>query len=159
MINAQGVPRLADFGLSSIAKTICSVSESNAAGGGSVRWSAPELVTSITTRRVRPTAQSDIYALAMVIIEVIYVFLTSSARLPHERSISHLKVFTGRIPFPDANNVQVILLISKGKRPPKPAGGEALGLVPALWRLTEECWRQNPERRPDIDNVLRRFKT
>ena len=48
--------------------------------------------------------------------------------------------------------------MSKGERPPKPTGGEAFGFVPTLWRLTEECWHQNPDRRPDIDNVLRRFQ-
>lgn len=74
MINAQGIPCLADFGLSSIAENIYSLSGLNAASGGSVRWSAPELVGSITARQetwVKPTTQSDIYSLAMVIIEVI----------------------------------------------------------------------------------------
>ncbi|KAF9789522.1 kinase-like domain-containing protein [Thelephora terrestris] len=139
LINEFGAPCLADFGLSSIAEDIYSMSGSNAASGGSVRWSAPELVGSITARQerwVHPTTQSDIYSLAMVIVEV----------------------FTGKIPFPDAINVQVIILMSKGDRPSKPPGVEALGLVPALWKLTEECWHQSPERRPDIANVLRRFQ-
>jgi hypothetical protein len=51
------------------------MSGSNAASGGSVRWSAPELVGSITARQerwVHPTTQSDIYSLAMVIVEVTY---------------------------------------------------------------------------------------
>ena len=161
MINAQGVPCLVDFGLSSIAGDFHSVSGSNAASGGSVRWSAPELVGSINAPQekwVKPTTQSDIYALGMVIIEVIYAFFTFPARLPHERSTSRLKLFTGKVPFPNAINVQVVVLMSRQERPPRPAGGEALGLVPALWKLTEECWSQNPERRPDIDNVLRRFQ-
>jgi len=72
---------------------------------------------------------------------------------------SCLKVFTGKYPFPNATNVNVVLIIAKGERPPKPPGGEALGLGPALWKLTEECWNQNPEKRPDIANVLRRFNT
>jgi serine/threonine protein kinase len=161
MINAQGIPCLADFGLSSIAGDIYSVSGSNAASGGSVRWSAPELVGSITARQetwVKPTTQSDIYSLAMVIIEVIYEFPIHRPSESHEYSASRLKVFTGKVPFPHVINVQVIIMMSKGERPQKPAGGEALGLGSALWRLTEECWLQNAERRPDIDNVHRRFQ-
>lgn len=161
MINALGIPCLADFGLSSIAGDIYSASGSNAASGGSVRWSAPELVGSITARQetwVKPTTQSDIYSLAMVVIEVIYKFLTWPVTIPHECSTPPLKVFTGRIPFSNAINVQVIIMMSRGERPPKPAGGEAIGLAPALWKLTEECWHQNPDKRPDIANVLRRFQ-
>ena len=68
------------------------------------------------------------------------------------------KVFTGKVPFPEVMNVQVIIMMSRGERPPKPLGCEIIGLVPALWRLTEECWHQTPERRPDIANVSRRFE-
>ena len=53
--------------------------------------------------------------------------------------------------------MQVIILMSKGDRPSRPPGADALGLVPALWKLTEECWSQNPDKRPDVANVLRRF--
>ena len=75
LIDGLGIPCLADFGLSSIAGDIYSVSGSNAASGGSVRWSAPELLGSVTAAQqewVNPTTQSDIYSLAMVIIEVIH---------------------------------------------------------------------------------------
>ena len=78
LINALGNPCLAGFGLSSIANDIRSVSDSGVAGGGSVRWSAPELVGSIAGRReawVKPTTRSDIYSLAMVIVEVILPFV------------------------------------------------------------------------------------
>lgn len=69
-----------------------------------------------------------------------------------------MKVFTGKMPFPDSINVHVIIMISRGERPSRPSGSETLGLTTALWRLTEECWNQNPERRPDIVNILRRFQ-
>jgi hypothetical protein len=51
------------------------VSGSAVASGGSARWSAPERVGPITAKKekwVNPTTQSDIYSLAMVIIEVTY---------------------------------------------------------------------------------------
>lgn len=161
MINALGIPCLADFGLSSIAEGIYSASGQNAASGGSVRWSAPELLGPITAPQenwVKPTTKSDIYSLAMVVIEVIREFLALSVRTSDESCTLCLKVFTGKVPFPNAINVQVVIMMSRGDRPSRPSGGEALGLTTALWRLTEECWSQNPERRPDIDNVLRRFQ-
>jgi hypothetical protein len=49
-------------------------------------------------------------------------------------------------------------MISRGERPPKPPGSENLGLGPPVWKLTEECWHQNPDRRPDVGDVLRRLQ-
>jgi len=160
VIGAQGHPYLADFGLSSIAEDIYSVSGSTTPGGGSVRWCAPELLGPITTQReewVNPTTRSDIYSLAMVIMEVIH-----RIRMPSVQTLKRLtccfKVFTGKIPFPNSTTVHVVIMISKGERPPKLPGGETLGLGPAVWKLTEECWSQSPEKRPDAANVLRRFQ-
>jgi len=68
-----GNPCLADFGLSSIAEDIYSAGSSKFAGGGSIRWFAPELVDPAAGQRgtwVKHTTQSDIYSLAMVIVEV-----------------------------------------------------------------------------------------
>jgi len=69
-----------------------------------------------------------------------------------------VEAFTGKVPFPESANVHVVLMVSKGGRPPKPPGCERLGLVPAIWKLTVECWNQNPDRRPDIASVLSRFQ-
>ncbi|KAF9789530.1 kinase-like domain-containing protein [Thelephora terrestris] len=138
-INAQGIPCLANFGLSSIARDIYSVNGSDISSGGSVRWSAPELVGPITTKNevwVKPTVRSDIYSLAMVIVEA----------------------FTGRVPFPNLSDAYVVISIMKGVRPQKPSNGESRGLGPAIWKLTEDCWNQNREKRPDIASVLRRFQ-
>ena len=130
-----GIPRLADFGLSSIVEDVDTVRDANDSNGSSVRWSAPELV-SPTLGGTGPTVNSDIYSLAMVIVEA----------------------FTGEIPFPDFVDAQVMTVVSKGGRPQKPPGCENLGLLPAVWKLTGECWNQNPDKRPDIASVLRRFQ-
>lgn len=76
LINAEGFPCIADFGLSSIAEDIYAVGGSTAANRGSVRWFAPELVGSLVEKQATPTPQSDIYSLAMVIIEVIQFFIS-----------------------------------------------------------------------------------
>lgn len=72
LIDVQGNPLLADFGLSSITKNVTSVNASTPHGGATIRWAAPELLDAIshTGRKQRHTAESDIYALSMVVIEV-----------------------------------------------------------------------------------------
>ena len=106
---------------------------------------------------MNPTTQSDIYSLAMVIIEVTRKLCTPCVqvlmRLTHRS-----KVFTGNIPFPNSTNVRVVIMISRGERPQKPPGSEGIGLGPTVWKLTEECWDQSPEKRPDVTSVLRRFQ-
>lgn len=64
---------LGDFGLSSIASVSCT--ETSAPGPhGTVRWMAPELIRSFVTPEEKPpsysTKESDVYAFAMVAIEV-----------------------------------------------------------------------------------------
>ena len=68
------------------------------------------------------------------------------------------KVFTGQIPFPKFTDVNVVSLISKGERPPKPLGGEELGLRPEVWKLAEDCWNQDHTKRPDVITVFQRFR-
>ena len=72
MISDTGTARLCDFGLSSVTRTL--TAQTTARGGrGSIRWMAPELFdvedtddeTSLSTRA------SDIYAMSIVIIEVL----------------------------------------------------------------------------------------
>ena len=106
---------------------------------------------------MNPTTQSDIYSLAMVIIEVTHQFCTPSVQTL-TRFTYCSKVFTGNIPFPNSTNVRVVIMISRGERPPRPPGGEGIGLGPTVWKLTEECWDQSPEKRPDLTSVLRRFQ-
>ena len=69
LINDSGWACLTDFGLSSIAILGCT--ESSAHGPcGTFRWTAPELLRLTETQPNPPTKNSDIYAFAMVAIEV-----------------------------------------------------------------------------------------
>jgi serine/threonine protein kinase len=76
-----GHPRLCDFGLSSITTDFNSVNASSARSGqGTVQWMSPELLNppkSFDLKADHPTKASDMYAFAMVVIEVItheYIF-------------------------------------------------------------------------------------
>ena len=72
LIDKQGNPLLADFGLSSITKNPTSVNASTPHSGGTIRWAAPELLGAFSGKGKgqAPTTKSDIYSLSMVVIEV-----------------------------------------------------------------------------------------
>ena len=50
--------------------------------------------------------------------------------------------------------MNVLIAVSKGKRPPKPLRFEAPGMTPAVWRIAERCWHQKATVRPDAKAVL-----
>ena len=74
LIDSKGSPRLSDFGLCSITRNINSVNASTPNHGCTVRYSAPELLNTDgivkTKKEKKPTYKSDVYSLAMVIVEV-----------------------------------------------------------------------------------------
>lgn len=63
---------LADFGLAVILSTSSMAAAMTSAGGGTVRWMAPELLNpeEYGFTHCHPSKESDIYALGMVIYEV-----------------------------------------------------------------------------------------
>ena len=76
LIDAEGNPRLTDFGLWSITENIAPVDRSTSPNSWALPYSAPELVLELRrikgTRvfeRKEPTNKSDVYSLSMVIVE------------------------------------------------------------------------------------------
>ena len=49
-------------------------------------------------------------------------------------------------------------MVSRGERPPKPASAEVLGLTPAVWKLTKECWHKKAAKRPNTSEILARLE-
>ena len=71
MFDNEGVPRITDFGISSITFDPYSKNASTPFHGFSLRWAAPEILEAPQNSELaRPTRMSDIYAFAMVVIEV-----------------------------------------------------------------------------------------
>jgi len=99
----------------------------------------------------KPTDKSDVYSLSMVIVEV--CLLCGSTGYPGSDHFP-LQLATGKMPFPDYTDHNVLCLISKGKRPQKPPRFEASGITLAVWRVAEKCWRQKAKERPEVKVVL-----
>ena len=64
------------------------------------------------------------------------------------------QLVTGRMPFPEFTDPNVTIMISKGKRPPKPRHFDAPGIAPGVWKVAEKCWHEKAKERPEVDAVL-----
>jgi len=158
LIDDMGNPRLTDFGFSSITMNDRSVNASTENRRGSTRWRAPELLALSTkvvdkgkAKSTRPTRMSDVYSLAMVVIEVKFPHLAQGSI---SQSSKRLQIFTGRQPFYLYSDEQVILLLAKGSRPDKPVHEQ---FTSGMWSLTKMCWNKEPQKRPDVSEVLEKL--
>jgi serine/threonine protein kinase len=101
---------------------------------GTLRWMAPELFDPDASSYTL-TASTDVYALAMVFLEVL----------------------TGKLPFSEFNSdFHVSTAVMRGRRPQRPTG--ILDLTDDLWKLIEDCWEQEAGQRPDIISILDRLR-
>ena len=69
-----------------------------------------------------------------------------------------VEVFTGRLPFEGQENEAVVFLILGGVRPKMPENAQEVGLSVEMWELFESCWRQNPKKRPTMEEVVMRLR-
>jgi serine/threonine protein kinase len=70
LFDSAGIPRIADFGISSITLDPFSSNASSPFHGYSLRWAAPEILEAQDDQSRRPTKMSDVYAFGMVVVEV-----------------------------------------------------------------------------------------
>ena len=49
-------------------------------------------------------------------------------------------------------------MVMNGKRPSKPVDTARLGLSSAAWKIVEECWNGKRDKRPDVQDVVRRLR-
>jgi len=130
--------RLIDFGLAGVIHdpdtvNLLTTQASNVLG--TTRWMAPELLDpdQFEEAQGRPSKASDVYALAMVMLEV----------------------FSGAPPFGNlTKEAAVIWNVMKGVRPDRPLHTISLGLSDVIWELMTQCWRHNPSKRPSMPHVV-----
>jgi serine/threonine protein kinase len=101
---------------------------------GTLRWMAPELFDLDASSYIL-TESTDVYALAMVFLEAL----------------------TGKLPFSELTpDFKVPTAVGKGNRPRRPTG--LPDLTDDLWRLIEDCWKQEASERPHITTILNRLR-
>ncbi|KAJ6534359.1 kinase-like domain-containing protein, partial [Mycena capillaripes] len=130
LITASGRACIADFGLSSIvAKMSLEFTQStDSLRGGTPRYQAPELLSGASVNNFG----SDVYGFACVCYEIL----------------------AGKVPFFElANEIMVGIKVIGGDRPSKPRTMASEG----LWAILEACWRQDPDDRPTMTDVLQRL--
>jgi len=103
-------------------------------GGGTIQWMSPELLNPEGTNAtgVRPTKQSDCYALGMVVYEVL----------------------SGQPPFAPRTAPIVIRKVLEGELPERPQGEEGILFTNAIWTKLEQCWIHSPGDRASAKDVL-----
>ena len=102
--------------------------------GGTIQWMSPELIDpeSFGLDTIRPTKESDCYALGMVIHEVL----------------------SGQTPFAPWKAPLVIQKVLQGERPRRPEGEGGTLFTGDLWRILELCWKHKPGERTSAKAVL-----
>jgi serine/threonine protein kinase len=105
--------------------------------GGTPLYMAPELWNPERFGKTssRPTQPADVYALGMVIYEVL----------------------TGFDPFYDkkfGKSYELVPRVLNGARPTKPDHAEHIGFGSGTWELVKECWKKEPTKRPTVEQVL-----
>ncbi|KAK7060772.1 hypothetical protein VNI00_000504 [Paramarasmius palmivorus] len=127
---------LADFGLAIAVESQSVESSSSGALKGSLRWLAPELLPtgeSSLPNQKKNKPQRDIYAFACMILEIM----------------------TGNPPFAELSDGAVLLKVVHGVRPERPVSGWCPDVI---WDLVEQCWDQDPRKRPLADAVYQYFE-
>ncbi|THU97858.1 kinase-like protein [Dendrothele bispora CBS 962.96] len=132
LINSQGQPLLADFGVSQMLQDVNGVPLTQSGGmSHAPRWFAPE----VWTDGGKLSSMSDIYSYGMTVLEL----------------------FTHEKPYADIRHTpQATLLASKGTCPKRPSAAEVIGrgMDDNIWTLLTQCWSLRPEARPKIQAVL-----
>ena len=106
---------------------------------GTSRWLAPEILSASREDSSTSGLESkpaDVYAFAMLAVEA----------------------FTGNAPFEGRKNESVMHFVLEGGRPEMPTNARVAGLTSEIWDFLESCWQRNAEKRPTMEEVVRRWE-
>jgi len=133
MVDEAGRAVLADFSLITLIPDQSTIL-STCIDGGSVRWMSPELLDpeSYGLKKVRPTRESDCYALGMVVYEVL----------------------SGCSPYGTNNSFIILRKVLEGERPERPEGKTGKLFTDEIWDVAELCWKPEPSERAKARDVL-----
>ncbi|KAF9643029.1 kinase-like protein [Thelephora ganbajun] len=123
LVDDHARARVADFGIAVAARNLNLIRPVTTQPLHALRWSAPEVLKGEDLNK-----KSDIFSFAMVMIEV----------------------FTGAAPFNNVSDLAAGAAIIRGERPTQPAHAS---FTPDLKALTENCWNDNPDSRPEMSEI------
>jgi serine/threonine protein kinase len=98
------------------------------------------------------TQKSDVYAFGCLYYEESPRFPV--VRLDAERKTVQIHFDT--IPLQDMNEIQIVRLISRGKRPPRL---DKPPLSDKAWKLIKRCWAKEAARRPPMEDIMEKMMT
>ena len=132
LIDCDGNARLTGFNLVTVASERSTVASTRAEGA--IPWMSPELLypDKFGLKSNQPTVKSDLYALGMVVYEVL----------------------SGQAPFAAYRDPEVVFMVLGGERPGKPQGDAGKPFTDEIWEALNLCWEQQPSNRPGIKHVL-----
>jgi serine/threonine protein kinase len=149
VVNHRGVPCICDFGFSKIVNRPGFTTRSV----GTVPYLAPELLfvfgdKSVNERARRTTQSSDIYAFALLVLEVQAAYPSLLSELNRDWQILIAEPPKGR-----PSRVFVEFHVFEALRPQREDYGTEL-VTEKMWDVLERCWDFNPHARPNIGEIL-----
>ena len=140
----SGRVRITDFGLATTPQG--SAPKRGFLDDHNARWTAPEILHDSGAC----SKEADVFAFAMVMIEVRYGGIVMRRTLVYCRS-APTQVFTGAVPFDKSPLTAAVIAIMKGDRPPRPTNPACSD---KLWMMMQRCWDQKPHLRPEVSEVF-----
>ncbi|KAJ7857521.1 kinase-like domain-containing protein [Mycena leptocephala] len=136
LVENSGRALLCDFGLARLKADASTRTISTALEAphiqGSRNWMAPELLNGSRYR-----FPSDVYAFSMTLYEL----------------------YTDEIPLLSVPYADLVdLVVRRGGRPERPEEDEGRLIPDELWELTEQCWVEDPHKRPTATQIHDRIK-
>ncbi|TDL20527.1 kinase-like protein [Rickenella mellea] len=129
---------LGDFGLSRFRDSHEStLGATSGHSTGTLRWQAPELFVNVDGRTARPSAESDVYSIGCVCLELM----------------------TGKPPFSEFSRDGAVLTAVLNKKCPQRPSEDLVhrGLNDSLWSLMKKCWHFDRDQRPKVGTLLQFF--
>ncbi|KAF9789243.1 kinase-like domain-containing protein [Thelephora terrestris] len=138
---SSGVPPracIADFGfMTMVLDPQKPMSCSATLEGGTTTFMPPEILMPSVygLDNAIPTQKGDIYALGLVVFQVL----------------------TGELPFRDIRPTELGFRLATGHRLEKPANAPAIGFSDSLWAFSQLCWGLDRDLRPKVAEVVARL--
>ncbi|KAF7983118.1 hypothetical protein HWV62_24073 [Athelia sp. TMB] len=152
LVTENGVAQITDFGIAVMPEFVGFTSTGQ--GARNPRYSAPELIPIVESPPIKPTRETDIFSLGILLLQVRAIALDLlGARLTRYAQIFHGEAEStpyNHIEASDNLDTQLLIRIHKGERPQKHRYNF---IADNRWALIERCWRTDSASRPGIRQV------